>query len=312
MALSIIEKAVWVWSAAVLLATVGYFNVIPLLEELPWFHITIGCNTFIFSLELYLDVRQSFTIRQYKNPNVNWTDAKYHIENILGLLNFSRTESTIGFIIECAILYFGVLLHLHRLGGYWIGHYVGLGEEFFLTRGIFYLLLVSLFSSIIRLPFELYRIFLVDRPQEEGWFKQVVIDQIKMFLVSLLIGVPLLSMTLALFSWQFQYQWFLALFFSDMYPSLAFLFNDFSVLEDGELRSEIITLSKDLGFPLKEIYTMDGSKRVSHSNAFLMGFWSSSFVLYDNLVKQLSTQEILSIIGHEVGHHKFKRMYYEI
>ena len=71
---------------------------------------------------------------------------------------------------------------------------------------------------------------------------------------------------------------------------------------------------------------MDGSKRSAHSNAyalgekehktkaylanyrFLMGFWSSSVVLYDNMVKNLNTNEILAILGHEIGHHKFNRI----
>jgi len=55
---------------------------------------------------------------------------------------------------------------------------------------------------------------------------------------------------------------------------------------------------------VRDVYTVDGSKRSAHSNAFLMGFWTTSVVLYDNLVKELSTDEILSILGHEIGHHK--------
>eukprot|EP01132_Coremiostelium_polycephalum_P011131 gene11131-13631_t len=316
---STIEKAVWVWCVGVVLAMV-IFNIVPLLESIPWFHFTIGCNTFIFFLELYLDIRQSFTLRQYNNPNAIWTDAKYHIENIEGLLNFSRTESTIGFIIECLILNFGLLVTLYEFSNR-LWDNMGFPDSFEIIRGISYLLVISLFSSLVRLPFEMYRIYIDNTSPSpspnEHWIRQIITDQIKMFLVSLLIGVPMLAITLALFYYQYPYQWFfiiifvsiVALLFSDMYPNIAFLFNNFSVLEDGQLRSEIIGLSTKLGFPLKQIYTMDGSKRVSHSNAFLMGFWSSSVVLYDNCVKQLSTTEILAIIGHEIGHQKFKHVW---
>ncbi|EFA81782.1 hypothetical protein PPL_05777 [Heterostelium album PN500] len=276
----------------------------------------------------------------YSSSNSTWTFVSHSpSDNIViprptGLIqHIILTESTIGFILECCILNFGVLLYIYNCNEYLWSAY-GFGQEYEVTRGISYLLMISLFSSIIRLPFELYRVFLVDCQSDVSdkssssqssssssttttsnhWFKQIVIDQIKMFLVSLLIGLPLLAVTIALFSWKFPFQWLyiiifvstVALFFSDMYPSLAFLFNNFSLMEDGELREEISKLSNKLGFPLKEIYTMDGSKRVSHSNAFLLGFWSSSIVLYDNLIKQQSTPEILSIIGHEIGHHKFK------
>ncbi|KYQ94028.1 hypothetical protein DLAC_04301 [Tieghemostelium lacteum] len=303
-----------IWSLGIILAML-LFNIQPVLENMPWFQFTIGCNTFIFFLELYLDIRQSFTLRQYNDPNAIWTETKYHIQNILGLLNFSRTESTIGFIMECFVLHFGILVQIYQLNSF-IWERLGFDSTFEITRGIGYLFLISLSSSLIRLPFEMYRIYIDQSPNisTTTTIKQTILDQIKMFVISLFIGIPMLTITLSLFYWQLPYQWFticifvssVALLFSDMYPRIAFLFNSFSVLEEGELRSEIIQLSKKLNFPLQEIYTMDGSKRVAHSNAFLMGFWNSSFVLYDNLIKQLSTPEILAIIGHEIGHHKFK------
>ncbi|GAM27912.1 hypothetical protein SAMD00019534_110880 [Acytostelium subglobosum LB1] len=315
-----LATAVWISSAGLVIALL-VFNITPsLLNGLPWFHITLGFNSFIFFLELYLDIRQSFTIRQYRNPKASWTTASFHIENILGLLNFRRTESTIGFVLECCILNFGALVYLYSLNNT-MWEYYGFGEQYEVTRGISYLLMVSMFSSLIRLPFELYRVFLVDkRPDSPGhaddefWLRQIVLDQVKMFLVSLIIGTPLLAFTIALFTWQFPYQWLyiiifastVSLFFSDMYPTFAIMFNSFAVVGQGELRDEIVNLSKKLSFPVKQIYTMDGSKRVSHSNAFLLGFWNNSIVLYDTLLKQLTTQEILAIIGHEIGHYRYK------
>ncbi|KAM9961294.1 hypothetical protein ACTFIR_004134 [Dictyostelium discoideum] len=336
-----VTVVVYIWCIGIVIAMV-VFNIQPLLEIMPWFKFTIGCNMFIFFLELYLDIRQSFTIRAFNYPNSNYHEIKYHIQNILGLINFSRTESTIGFIIECLVLYFGVLVGIYNINDY-IWFYFGFNRTYEITRGMAYLLEISLISSLVRLPFEMYRIY-IDQPSNEDsnnnnansnnnnnktpagetnktydkfknkdWIKQIIWDQIKMFLISLFVGLPLLTITLSLFYWQYPYQWFtivifvsiVALFFSDLYPSIAYLFNNFSILEDCQLRNEISELSRKLNFPLHEIYTMDGSKRVSHSNAFLMGFWTSSFVLYDNLIKQLTTQEILAIIGHEIGHHKF-------
>ncbi|EGC39036.1 hypothetical protein DICPUDRAFT_75450 [Dictyostelium purpureum] len=338
-----VTVVVYVWCIGIVLGMI-MFNIQPLLEMLPWFQFTISCNMFIFFLELYLDIRQSFTIRAFNYPNFNYHEINYHIQNILGLINFSRIESTIGFIIECLVLYFGVLVNVYNLNDT-IFYYFGFNRSYEITRGMTYLLEISLVSSLVRLPFEMYRIYLDQPPvkddidsasttatptttttpanptptsstynyKKKDWIKQIIWDQIKMFLISLLIGLPMLTITLSMFYWQYPYQWLtivifvsiVALCFSDLYPNIAYLFNKFTVLEEGELRNEIIELSRKLDFPLHEIYTMDGSKRVSHSNAFLMGFWTSSFVLYDNLVTKLSTEEILAIIGHEIGHHKY-------
>ena len=58
---------------------------------------------------------------------------------------------------------------------------------------------------------------------------------------------------------------------SDIYPLvLAPLFNKYTPLEDGELRNEILHLANKLKFPLKGVYTVDGSKRSDHSNAYVI------------------------------------------
>jgi STE24 endopeptidase len=138
-------------------------------------------------------------------------------------------------------------------------------------------------------------------------------DQVGIFLISFIVGAPLLTITLALLIGDLPFKWLLTSFFvssvavlvSDIYPLiLAPIFNTYTPLENGELKDEIMLLAKKLNFPVKGVYTVDGSKRSDHSNAFLIGFWSSSVVLYDNLIKQLSTHEILAILGHEIGHHK--------
>ena len=56
-------------------------------------------------------------------------------------------------------------------------------------------------------------------------------------------------------------------------------------------------------FPLKEIYLVDGSKRSAHSNAYFYGlFKNKRIVLFDTLIKQVEQNELLAILGHEIGH----------
>lgn len=82
------------------------------------------------------------------------------------------------------------------------------------------------------------------------------------------------------------------------------LFNKFTPLEDGELKNSIEALAKRVGFPLDQIFVVDGSKRSSHSNAYFTGlpFTSKRIVLYDTLVKDASVDEITAVLAHEIGH----------
>ena len=93
---------------------------------------------------------------------------------------------------------------------------------------------------------------------------------------------------------------------STIYPVfIKPLFNKLDPLEPGSLRDGIESLAKTVGFPLRKLFVMDGSKRSSHSNAFLFGFGSNqSIVLFDTLIKQTSTEELVAVLAHEIGHSK--------
>lgn len=54
---------------------------------------------------------------------------------------------------------------------------------------------------------------------------------------------------------------------------------------------------------------MDGSKRSAHSNAYFFGLWKNKrIVLYDTLLIQMKKREIISVIGHELGHWKYNHV----
>jgi STE24 endopeptidase len=97
------------------------------------------------------------------------------------------------------------------------------------------------------------------------------------------------------------------LFFMLVFPSVIQpLFNKVVPLEEGELKEKINELAKALSFPLTRIYLIDGSKRSSHSNAYFYGFFKNKhIVIFDTLLKQCSTDEIVAILAHELGHWHF-------
>jgi len=83
------------------------------------------------------------------------------------------------------------------------------------------------------------------------------------------------------------------------------LFNKFTPLATGELKERIYALAGALHFPVKEIYIMDGSKHSKKSNAFFTGFGNNKrIVLFDTLIGQLGTPEVVAVLAHEIGHQK--------
>eukprot|EP01061_Rhynchopus_euleeides_P036538 TRINITY_DN6161_c0_g1_i1.p1 TRINITY_DN6161_c0_g1~~TRINITY_DN6161_c0_g1_i1.p1 ORF type:complete len:499 (+),score=222.14 TRINITY_DN6161_c0_g1_i1:68-1498(+) len=82
------------------------------------------------------------------------------------------------------------------------------------------------------------------------------------------------------------------------------LFNTYKELEEGPLKEQIQSLADRVEYPLYKLFVMDASKRSSHSNAYMFGFWKwKRIVLFDTLMKQ-PQEELLAILGHELGHWK--------
>jgi STE24 endopeptidase len=146
--------------------------------------------------------------------------------------------------------------------------------------------------------------------------KLFVFDKLKGWLLTIILGGGLM----ALFFWFYQvfgslfwlYAWgvmvffmvFMAMFYSNL---IVPLFNKQTPLEDGELREAIQAFSDKAGFKLKNIYVIDGSKRSTKANAYFTGLGSKKrIVLYDTLIKQLSVNEIVAVLAHEIGHYKKK------
>jgi STE24 endopeptidase len=87
------------------------------------------------------------------------------------------------------------------------------------------------------------------------------------------------------------------------------LFNKFTPLEEGELRTSIENYTDKVDFPLQGLFVIDGSKRSSKSNAFFTGFGKNKRVaLYDTLIENHTIQELVAVLAHEIGHYKKKHI----
>ncbi|MDX1453914.1 MAG: M48 family metallopeptidase [Gammaproteobacteria bacterium] len=192
------------------------------------------------------------------------------------------------------------------LSGYW--------------QGIAVVLAVLLINTVLELPLSAWSTFVVE---ERFGFNRMtpglfIADTVKALLLMVAIGAPLLYATL----WFMQatgalwwlWVWALWMGFSLVltwaYPTfIAPLFNSFSALEDGELKSRIEALLDRCGFKSSGIFVMDGSRRSAHGNAYFTGVGKSKrIVFFDTLIDDLDNDQIEAVLAHELGHFKRKHI----
>ncbi len=173
-------------------------------------------------------------------------------------------------------------------------------------------------NDILNLPFDYYQNFIIEEKFEFNKMTKTLflIDKLKGILLAVLIGGAILAVITLIYSWLPNYFWLLAwavvaffsIFFMMFYSEwIVPLFNKQSPLEEGELRTKIEDFSKKADFELVNIYVIDGSKRSTKANAYFSGLGSKKrIVLYDTLIQELTPDEIVAVLAHEIGHYKKK------
>ncbi len=183
-------------------------------------------------------------------------------------------------------------------------------------QGILVIAIVSLVFWVLALPFSLYSTFSIEA--RFGFNRTTpglyIVDTLKGFAISAVIGVPVL---LGLFwfmdrtgrfwwIWAFAAMSVFQVVMSILAPLvIAPMFNKFTPLPEGELKEAIMALAGKLRFRTRGIFVVDSSKRSRHSNAYFTGLGRAKrIVLFDTLVASSTTEEILSVLAHEIGHEK--------
>jgi len=188
-------------------------------------------------------------------------------------------------------------------------------------RGLALVVGVMILSSLISIPFDLYRTFNIEARYgfNKITLKLYVLDALKGLVLSAVIGVPLLLATFWLMAqmgtYWWLYVWLMWLGFSllmmAIYPNfIAPLFNKFKPLQDESLKARIEALLSRCGFKSSGLFVMDGSTRSSHGNAYFTGFGKTKrIVFFDTLIERLTPSEIEAVLAHELGHFKRKHIY---
>ena len=183
-------------------------------------------------------------------------------------------------------------------------------------RGVVFLGVLILAQTLLATPFSIFSTFSLERrfgfntTRVRTW----LLDALKGAALSAALGLPLLYLLYAFIDGAGDLWWLIAaavfsviqLVLSILFPLvIAPMFNKFTPLPEGSLSTRIAELAGRLEFRVGGIFVMDGSKRSKHSNAYFTGLGRvKRIVLYDTLVAQMSEDEVLAVLAHEIGHEK--------
>jgi STE24 endopeptidase len=239
-----------------------------------------------------------------------YNEEKYQQQQAYEKANFrfSMISSSFSFLV--------VLLMVLCTGFSWVNKLaLSVSEQPIITALVFFGILL-LASDLLNTPFSVYDTFVIE--QKFGFNKTTpkifVLDKLKGWLLGAIIGGGLLALIIYIYRQTGQYFWIYAwivisafsilmvLFYSNL---IVPMFNRQTPLSEGELKSAIEDFANKVGFKLDNIYVIDGSKRSTKANAYFTGLGAKKrIVLYDTLINDLTTGELVAVLAHEIGHYK--------
>ncbi len=190
-----------------------------------------------------------------------------------------------------------------------------------ILKSILFFAIIFLGLDLLSMPFSIYDTFIIENKYgfNKTTPKTYILDKIKSWLLMGVISGGILSLIIWFYELNPEYFWLFAWglvvafsIFMNMFYSVLIvpLFNKQTPLEEGELYSAIMDFGKKAGFNIDKIFIIDGSKRSTKANAYFSGMGPKKrIVLYDTLIKEMSIQEIVAVLAHEIGHYKHKHIY---
>ena len=184
-----------------------------------------------------------------------------------------------------------------------------------ILKAVIFIDIFIVLNYIFTLPFSLYQTFKLDKKYGFSNMTSVLYikDTIKSAVLTLVFGslvVAGISYIILNFPswWIFGFIFIFAviILINMLYPVIRDkMFDKFEKLKDSVLEEKINNLLKEVGFKSSGVFSVDASKRDSRLNAYFGGLGSTKrVVLFDTLVEKLSHNELLAVLGHELGHFK--------
>lgn len=282
-------------------------------------------TSFLFFFTLTLAVKIILLVLNIYHIKANFGQVPAEFEQTINLEDHQKAQSYTAIKNKFALfnlLYHGGILLIWLKSGFLneLLSFVRSLSESPIYQGILYIFIFSFLNSVLSLPESLYNTFVIE--EKFGFNKTTPLlfikDLLKQFLVSLVIGLPFLYFILAILyqlgeMW-WLYTWGFIMLFQFViiwaYPKfIAPLFNKFTELKDKDLIKNVDHLSEKCDITFKEYYVMNASLRSSHGNAYFTGFGKNKrIVFFDTLLSSLKSEEVVSVLAHELGHFKHKHI----
>ncbi len=233
--------------------------------------------------------------------------------------NYHRENYRFGTIKDGVSL--ALILTFLVAGGFgWVDNYGAALTDSPIAQALVFFGILVFGSSCVAIPFSYYHTFVIE--EKFGFNKTskrtFFADLFKSGLLTVVLGGGIL----ALIVWFLQqagpnFWWYawgtfalltvgINLFYTKLFVPL---FNKQTPLSEGSLKTAITSYAKRVGFDLKNIFVIDGSKRSTKANAYFSGFGAQKQVtLFDTLIDDLDEKEIVAVLAHEVGHYKRKHV----
>lgn len=287
-------------------------------QEILYLILAIVTVSYLFDQALeYLNLKHQRTeipgeVEAFYDRDKYLRSLSYHRDQT----NFGFITSAFGFILSSAMLLTGGFGWVDGLLRSWVDNELLLALAFF---GIIFIA-----SDILTMPFQWYATFVIE--ERYGFNRTTtttfLLDKLKGYALGAVIGGGLLAVLIYLvrtigpnfWIWFAVVASLFVLLMNMFYTTLILpLFNKLTPLPEGELKSAIEAFSRKVNFPLDNIFVIDGSKRSKKANAFFSGIGKKKkIVLYDTLISNHTTEELVAVLAHEVGHYKKKHIVWSL
>ncbi len=281
-------------------STIFYIIVSIIVIEFIWDRILLYLNTTRWSENIPEELEGIYEKEKYAKQQ-RYSKVNYKFGWITGVFNL--------------IL---VLIMLFAGGFAFVDQWALSISNHIILRALVFFGIIGLASTVLNLPFSIYSTFVIEESFgfNKTTAKTFVGDFIKSLIIGAILGGGIMSLIIWFYSIAGSYFWLYAwglitvfmLFITMFYTSILLpLFNKQTPLDNGELKTAIQDFCKKVNFKLDNVFVMDGSKRSTKANAFFSGLGSKKrIVLYDTLINDLKTDEIVGVLAHEIGHYKKK------
>ena len=288
-------------------------------DVFPYLAFVMLIKLVIFCFETYLELRQYSKFKETEVPADIKSFVKAQTFEESQSYNYEKkhfciVKSVYDFIFQTISLYFQLTAIIWEID--FVLLKLGLNPDSEINRTYFTSFWLYIISTILDMPWNYYETFVIEQKHGLNTMNlyTFITDKIKGSILACIFVLILAPIVIKIIEYGgdrfyiFMFIFSVILLFALMWLIPNFiqpLFNKYEEFEDSDLKTKIYSLSAKLEFPLKKLFKVDESMRSNNSNAYFFGFGSNKrIVIYDNLIKHLETDEIVAVVGHELGHWK--------